>query len=805
MEFRVLGSVEASMDGRIVELGHARQRSLLAVLLVEANRPVPTDRLIDCAWDTGRSTPGQDTLYSYLSRLRRALAPASDTVQLVRRSGGYLLEVDEDAVDLHRFRRLVQQARTSTPDDVATALLEDALGLWRAEAFSGLDSPWLTGLRVSLANERFAGQLDHADRALRAGRHDALLPVLSARAEAHPFDERVAGQLLLALYRCGRQADALSAYQRIRQRLSEELGTDPVPQLQQLHQQILRGDPSLDAAAGPDTAAGLDAAVVTEERVDGPTPRQLPASPGRFSGRTSELADITKRVYASDPGATPLVAISGAGGVGKTWVALRWAHQNSDRFPDGQVYVNLRGFDPTGEPLSTSAALRGFLDALGVAPAAMPVEVDAQVGLYRSLVAGRRMLIVLDNARDTGQVEYLLPGTSTCVVLVTSRDRLTGLVSGHGAQPLAVGMLTDAEARDLLVRWLGEERLAAEPEAVASLLAGCAGLPLALGIAAARAAVAPELELGAIAAELRDDSTRLGALDEEDAAASLRAVLAGSYRALDARQAQVFALLGCAVGPDVSAPAAAAVTGLSVEDVAVTLRRLERRSLLQPSGDGRWRMHDLVRLYATEQSDRMPAPERQAARLRLVDFFLHTCHTAALLIAAQRQPIALDEPASGSQPLTLADRAAASDWLDGEYPCLVAAQRLALEQGWYPAVWQLAWALQTFQHRRGYLHDRVAVWRIGAARGGGDGRAGAADPGTPGAGARVLGGRRARRRDRAAARGAVAGRGDRGQRAAGGQRAGAGAGVRAGRGRRVGAAAFGRGVRGVPGAGESGT
>jgi tetratricopeptide (TPR) repeat protein len=312
---------------------------------------------------------------------------------------------------------------------------------------------------------------------------------------------------------------------------------------------------------------------------------------------------------------------------------------------------------------------------------------------------------------DEETVDVLLPGTPTCAVLVTSRNSLTGLVGGLGAHPLPVDVLSEGESRSMLARRLGEERLAAEPDAVAEVLASCAGLPLALGVAAARAAVQPELDLAVIATELRDANGRLGVLDEDDGMPGLRAVLFGSYRALKPRQARVYALLGCAVGPDISLPAAAALTGLPADELAAALRGLEQRSLLQQHSPGRWRMHDLVRLYAGELCRRRPAQARRSAQRRLVDFLLHTSHAAARLLAPSRPPIALGGAVAGVRPHLLADVAAAEAWLDGEYSCLVAAQQLAMECGWRDTVWQLAWALWTFQHRRGYLHDQVAVWR----------------------------------------------------------------------------------------------
>jgi DNA-binding SARP family transcriptional activator len=704
VEYRLLGDVAALVGGEPVDLGHLRQRSLIAVMLVEANRAVSTDQLIDRAWGDHRPSQASNTLYSYLSRLRRALADA-DNVELTRSSGGYLLRVDESSVDLHRFRQLLRQARESRDAEHAVALFEQALALWRGDPLPGLDTPWFDDVRRVLDKELYAAQLDHADRALDAGHHASMVSELSQRVAAHPLDERIAGQLMLALYHSGRQADALRHYEQMRVLLADGLGVDPSPLLRQLHRDILRGDLPPSQAHHDDN---------DRARTSPPAaPRQLPGVHRSFVGRVAELAGLTAALTpAMDPGwGTAITVISGAGGTGKSWLALRWADEHRGAFPDAQLFVNLRGFAPSGQPVSPATAIRGFLDALGVPPAAVPREPAAQVGLYRSLVAGRRILIVLDDAHDSDQVDDLLPGATSGAVIVTSRDRLAGLVTRHGAQPVPLDVLADTEAYRLLAGRLGDERLAREPDAVATVVAACAGLPLALAIAAARMAAQPGHPLAAIAAELSDATTRLSALDEGEAPASLRAVLSGSYRALTPSQARVFALLGSAPGADIGMPAAAALTRLSHADVSVAFRELERHSLLQQHAPGRWRMHDLVRLYAQEQATHRPEDERPALR-RLVLFWVHTAWTAARLLAPHRPALPLDEDTLATSPHPLPDQAAANAWLDGEYACLLAGQRMAMREGWYPAVWQLAWTLHTYQHRRGYLPDTMNAWQV---------------------------------------------------------------------------------------------
>ncbi|MEV6238622.1 tetratricopeptide repeat protein [Lentzea sp. NPDC051838] len=453
-------------------------------------------------------------------------------------------------------------------------------------------------------------------------------------------------------------------------------------------------DGLLAAAAG--TSAG--------ENATAPVPRQLPAPPGEFVGRHDELAALDKAV-----GATPaVVAASGGGGIGKTWTALHWAHRNLDRFPDGQLFVDLHGFDPGGMPVRPATAVRGFLDAL--VKTGTPAGEDAQAALYRTLVADKRMLIVLDNARDAAQVVPLLPGGRGCTVLVTSRDRLAGLVTAHGAVPLALGELEEHEAWDVLAARLGRDRLAAEPDAAADLVRYCAGLPLALAVVAARAELRADVLLATLAAELRDVSTRLDALDAGDPTSSVHAALSWTYGALNSSQAETFALLGLTPGAEISLAAAANL--VAEADVSATTRALERVSLIEQCAPRRYRMHDLVKLFAADQARTSFSAEiRDAALRRLSDFYLHTAHAADRLLEPHRHVVELGEPAPGTSPRSLPDPAAALTWFDDEHANLLAAQRIATARGWHDTVWQLAWSLNTFQSRRGLVHDRLAVWR----------------------------------------------------------------------------------------------
>ncbi|MEV6442916.1 BTAD domain-containing putative transcriptional regulator [Amycolatopsis sp. NPDC051716] len=478
VRFRLLGTIEAEVDGRPVDLGHARQRCVLAALLVDVNQPVPVGRLADRVWADRPPDRARRSLASYVSRLRRRLAGAED-VDIAYGPGGYVLRVAVEAIDLHRFRTLVSEARAAP----ALARFDEALQLWRGDALADVDSPWSEELRQTLAAERAAAGLDRVDLALRLGRHHLVLAETAARAAADPLDERVAGQLVLALYRAGRQADALDHYERTRRRLAEQFGADPGHALRELHRKILAADPGLEPTA--DTV-----------------PRQLPAAPRWLVGRDRETAALT-RAAAVRSGTVRVCAVSGPAGVGKTALALRWAHDHLESFPDGQLYVDLRGFDPAGRPTTPEAAVRRLLGALGADSAGLPTDEDELVALYRSRTADRRLLVVLDNARDVAQVEPLLPGSGTCTVLVTGRHRLTGL-GVRGAVLVDLDVLPDAAARELLARYLGPTAGGGDPGAVADLVRWCAGLPLAVGIVAARVAARPGFPLGALADELRD-------------------------------------------------------------------------------------------------------------------------------------------------------------------------------------------------------------------------------------------------------------------------------------------------------------
>ena len=449
-----------------------------------------------------------------------------------------------------------------------------------------------------------------------------------------------------------------------------------------------------------------------------PVPRQLPVATRHFAGRAgalAALAGLAAEAGGADGASRAMVisVIEGTAGIGKTALAVHFAHQVAGDFPDGQLYVNLRGFDPAGPPMTPGEAIRIFLDALGVRAAQLPASLEAQAGLYRSLLAGRRMLVLLDNARDAGQVRPLLPASPGCLVLVTSRSQLTSLAAAEGAMPLALDLLTGDEARELLAARLGGDRLASEPAAAQELIGLCARLPLALAIAAARAATQPALPLAALAAELRDADGRLDALDVGDAAASVRAVFSWSYQQLDAAAARMFRLLGLHPGPGIGAPAAASLAGLPLRQARAVLAELTRAHLLAEPAPGRFAFHDLLRAYAAEraQADEGGA-ERHAAIHRMLDHYLHTACPAALLIHPTSRTITPPPLQPGVEPQRLADIVQAQAWFEVERQVLMGAATQALEAGFDTHAWQIAWALGRFLDLLGHWDDWLAAEQI---------------------------------------------------------------------------------------------
>jgi DNA-binding SARP family transcriptional activator/Tfp pilus assembly protein PilF len=682
LELRLLGPVEWWVDDAPVPAGTTKQRCVLAVLALEANHVVPVETVIDRVWDDTPPDAARALVQTYVARIRRSFADSGIPAVLTYRSGGYALTIDPDLVDSHRFRRLTTSS--STVDD-----LRAALSLWHGEPLSGLAGSWARSMRDTLAGQRLSAQRRLLDLRLAAGAADELLGELDELLASHPLDEKLIEQRMLALYRAGRQADALDCYREARTCLREEVGDEPGPDLRDLHLKVLRRDPELNRLARPAPAPA-------------PVPRQLPARTPFFVGREDKLAQLDKLM---DSGDTVVIsAIDGTAGVGKTALAIHWAHEVADRFPGGQLYANLRGFHTSGTPMDPAEALRGFLEALGVAPDQLPATLDAQSALYRSLLAGRQVLVVLDNARDPDQVRPLLPGSPGCVAVVTSRSQLAGLVAQEGAHPVSLDALGHDEAFALLTRRLGHERVEAEPDAVAELVDHCARLPLALTIVAARAAVDERLPLGALTEELRDSASRLDALDAGEERTNVRTVFSWSYQHLSVPTARMFRLLGVHPGQDITLPAAESLSG--EPGARPLLRELARAHVLVEHRPGRFACHDLLRAYAADQVD---DTERSTALHRVLDHYLHTAHTAARLLDPARDAITLPPPQPGVRPQPLRDYAQAWAWCAAEHQVLLSTVAEAARAGFDVHAWQISWALSTFLQRRGHWHDWAAT------------------------------------------------------------------------------------------------
>jgi tetratricopeptide (TPR) repeat protein len=458
----------------------------------------------------------------------------------------------------------------------------------------------------------------------------------------------------------------------------------------------------------PGAAAGLGLVV----------PRQLPPAVRCFVGRAAELAVLNAFVdQATEPGATAVIsAVDGTAGIGKTALAVHWAHRVADRFPDGQLYVNLRGFDPSGSPMTAAEALRGFLDAFAVSPERIPAGLQAQAGLYRSLLSGKRVLVVLDNARDAEQVHPLLPGSPTALALVTSRNWLTSLVAADGAHPITLDLLSTAQARELLTRRIGHDRVAAEPDAVDEIIARCARLPLALTIVAARAGAHPQFPLAALADELRDTGARLDAFDGGNAAIDVRTVLSWSFQRLSTQAARLFRLLGLHPGPDLGVPAAASLAGLPVGQARQLLAELTRAHLVTEHAPSRFTFHDLLRAYAAELTHAHDIEvERRAALHRMLDHYLRVAHAAGSLLNPLREAVAMGSPQPEVVPERPADRPEALAWFTAEHPVLVAAVTLAADTGFGGYACRLAWIISGFFQLRGHWQEWAAVQRTALA------------------------------------------------------------------------------------------
>jgi DNA-binding SARP family transcriptional activator/tetratricopeptide (TPR) repeat protein len=738
MRFALLGSlVIADSSGGRVALGGPRLRILLAALLLRAGIPVPVGELAGMVWD-GCPPPGAvSTLRSYVRRLRRALG--EDGRRIVAVGPGYLIRAERPEVDVLEFGALCRDARAAARAGEwgdASAAAVQALGLWRgdplldvpSEALRGEFAPALERLRLQVLEDRF-------DAGLRLGHDQELVPQLLEMTARHPLRERFHAQLMLALARTGQQAQALQAYREVRRTLVDELGIEPGPELRDIHRRILGGDaadPAQKAGAVPPgetpdanatgTPADAGDSPAAEPPPPGPaepaglmTPRpaQLPSDIADFTGRATHAGRLhdalTRSAAAGGPGAVRVVVVAGAGGLGKTTLAVHAAHRARGFFPDGQMYVNLSA--ASGQPAAPGEVLAGFLRDLGVDGGKVPAGSGERAAMYRTQLAGRRMLILLDDAKDAAQVRPLLPGSASCAVLVTTRSRMPDL---PGTELVDLGTLADPEALELLSRIAGDARPAAEPEATAEILRACAGLPLAVRICAARLATRPRWPVATMAARLRDERRRLDELQAGDL--EVRASFQVSYGSLRAGRhrsdaARVFRLLGLWQGQWISLPAAAALAGEREADLSGTLEALVDANLLESPEPDWYQLHDLLRLFAAERAH---AEETRESKLeavtRLLGWYLATATAAADLLSPHRYRIPDDEPPEPGPPPGSAHDALA--WYDREHANLMAAIRQAAAAGFHDAAWRLPTALFELLGRRHNWSDCITAHRI---------------------------------------------------------------------------------------------
>lgn len=746
MEVRLLGPVALVGVRGEMELPRSQCRCVLAVLALEVGKPVAADSLIDRVWGDRPPRRADHALYTHVSALRRGLQQAADDggTLLRRTSGGYVLDIDAEDVDLNRARRLAGEARSAANGDPdrareALGLLRRACEQWQGVPLGGVSGNWAARLRDGLDQERLAMQIDRHRLEIQLGDHARVVGPLSQLLAEHPLVEPLAELQMLALYGCGRQAEALALYAETRRQLVEALGDEPGDRLQWLHARILRRDPSLIPEAigtqkrppgtleQPPGESGRDLAVPNPEPPETRpvVPAQLPADVAGFTGRTAELAQLDSLLPAppatrdgsaetrggstrtrDDAMTVAVLVLDGAPGVGKSALVTHWAHRVRGRFPDGQLYVDLRGYSP-GSPMPSLDALASSLHAFGVRGEQVPSDLAEVATVYRSMTADKRLLVVLDNAADSEQVRPLLPSGGGSLALVTSRDYLGGLVARDGARRMDLSVLPAADAHALMASLLGAERVAAEPEATAELVALCDCLPLALRVAAANLIGTPTHRVAHYVARLRDHE-RLEALRVPgEAQGAVASALELSYRRRSRLEQRIFRLAALIPGPEVTVEAAAALAGVSVAAAGRLMRNLAEAHLVIDRGEDRFALHDLLRHFAAARAyEQEPEGERQAALTRWYDFYLSTADAAARLLYPEKSRLPVADVVDTSAPrVSLQDHGAALAWLDRELPNLVAAVRHP-DESVRRRAWQIADTL------RGYflLQRPVASW-----------------------------------------------------------------------------------------------
>jgi DNA-binding SARP family transcriptional activator len=713
LSVELLGAVRAWCGDRELDVGAPLQRGVLGVLATRAHRVVSRSELIDALWGADVPSAAAAALYGYVARLRRVIEPerAQGTRGgvLASTGGGYVLRLRPDQLDAEVFAQhlgLARRHRQAGGLAEAVACFDAALALWHGTPWAQIPGPFADVERARLVEARLTAIEDRAEALLGMGGSADLAGHLSVLVAEHPFRERLCGLLMTALYRRGRPAEALRVYADARRVLLDELGVEPGPELQRLQDDILNsreieiGSPS---GATPDRCHAAPA-----------IPRQLPPPIRGFAGRISELRTLNSladQVTRQGRGVV-ISAIDGTAGVGKTSLAVSWAHQVAGQFSDGQLYVDLRGFDPREPPVAPSAALAQLLAGLGVDPRHMPGRVEEQVAQYRTMMADRRALVVLDNAASAEQVRPLLPAGRYCLALITSRNVLDGLIARDGADRIALDVLTAEESHAVLAAAVGADRVGAEPDAAAELAELCGRLPLALRIAAARLVTSPHSTLTDLVGDLTMEHQRLDLLTADETT-SVRAVLSLSYQGLPADAAHTFRCLGLYPGTEISSAAIAALTARP--HIRPVLEVLARIHMIQVVSPARYRMHDLLRLFAAERAMAEESePDRAAAVERLLTWYLHAADAADRILIPNRRRVPLPEAPAAALP-ALPSHRVALEWCEAERANLVAFTRLAAESGHHPMAWQLPVALWGYFMLRKPWPEWEATHQIGLA------------------------------------------------------------------------------------------
>jgi DNA-binding SARP family transcriptional activator len=710
--FRILGPVEVRTGEGWATIGAAKRRSVLAALLVHRGQPVSVDTLTAELWPGSPPANPANLVSIHIYHLRRLLGDAEGRV-LVTRAPRYQLVLGPGELDADRFAALTtagRQALDHGDPERAAEVLGEALGLWRGRALADVpDSPLVAGEVDRLEESRAGAEELYAEARLACGRYDDVVPRLRRLLPDHPLREKLWALLMRALCGAGRQAEALEVYEQARKTISEELGVDPGAELRQLYQQILDAD-SEQAVAGLAMPGPVAAA--------SPVPAQLPADISDFTGRSGQVEQLRELLTeaaaaARSPGVVPVVLVVGPGGQGKTTLAVHAAHLLRGEFPDGQLYASLLG---ATQPADPAEVLARFLRDLGADPARIPLDAEERAALYRTRLDGRRVLIVLDDARGIEQVRPLLPGSASCAVLITARNWLPELAGGA---VLDLDVLSGDEARALFARIVGGKRVTAEPAAAGEVLTVCAGLPLAIRIAGARLATRGSWSIRTLASRLSDERRRLDELRVGNLA--VRASFEVSFTTLPGAAtpggpapARAFCLLGLWTGPTVSLAAAAALLGEPGEAAVEALDVLLDAHLVESPEPDRYRFHDLLRVYAADRARiQETEPDRTAAVTRLLTWYLHTAEAAAAVISAQHARVPLGPLPDGVAPLAFGTLDDALAWCEAERPGLVAATRLAAASGQHQIAWKLPAAAMSFYYRRSHWGDWVTTHQTG--------------------------------------------------------------------------------------------